>query len=109
MTRAPARRAAAASARPDSAAIRTGRGSAHQVTGGAVSIAEIEGERLFRLMEPLQQRVLRLELDAADGERADADAGRARKRRAVGMDFQPLDARWRHRVEIGGDLEPLRR
>ena len=40
-----------------------------------------------------QQLVLGLELDVADGERADADAGRARDRRAVGEGVDALPAR----------------
>src|SRR5258708_32863041 len=51
--------------------------------------------------------MLQLELDLADGERADADARREAQRRAVGFGVDTFDDEGRHRIEVGSDLEPL--
>src|SRR6266852_6538729 len=108
ITRSPARAAAAARARPDSAAISAGGALRDEVERGLVGIAEIETLGLFCFEDALQQRVLHAELDVADGERADADAGRARDRRAIGLDVHTLDAERWNGVDVGRDLEAQR-
>src|SRR5258708_38985639 len=88
--------------------MRAGRGLREEGERGAVGLAEIEQLRLVGLEDALQQRVLHAELDVADGERADADARRARDRRAIGLDVDALDAERRDGVDIGGYLEANR-
>src|SRR6185312_4332120 len=83
-------------------------GSRNEIERGAIGIAEIATLRLLAFRDALQQRVLNAEFDVADGERAEADAGRAGNRRAVGLDVDTLDAERRHGVDVGRDHEPFR-
>src|ERR1051325_687702 len=62
----PARRADAASCRPEMAAIRTERGSGREFLGKGVGVPEIEIERLLGLDHLFEQAGLGLVFDVAD-------------------------------------------
>src|SRR5689334_8670106 len=79
----PARRADAASARPDTAAISSARSLPGKLLRKSVRFAKIEIDRLFGLDHLSEQSGLGLVFDVTDRERADADGSRARQRLCV--------------------------
>ena len=74
-----------------------------QLEGGA----EVVVNRLVGGEHLLEEAGLRLVLDVADGERADAEGIAARQRRAVHEQLHALDARRRHGVDVGDDEQVL--
>src|SRR4029077_15382127 len=108
MGRYPARRAASASERAESATIRTERCSANKLARQDEGVTKIEVERLVALDHPAQQPGLDLVLDVADGKRADTERLRARDRLAVVLQPDALDAGRRDGVDVGCDLEGRR-
>src|SRR5262249_34000190 len=104
MVRRPARRAATASARPESATNRWMSGSANELSRQREGVAEIEEQRLLRLDHPAEQPGLHLVLHAADGGRADADGLGALEISRIVLRAQPLDAGGRHGIDVGRDL-----
>src|SRR5262245_55307210 len=99
----PARIAAAAMARPESATTSISVRSTNDFPRQFECIAEVEIERLVSFDHATQQARLHAILDTADGERADAQAGPDLY--AVVLRPDALDARRRHRVDVGRDLQ----
>src|SRR5215213_8965981 len=107
--RRPARRAAAASARPDCAARRMELPSARDPNGEFVCITKIEYERLVRLEHSPEESSFRLVFHVPDCERAHTDTTPARERLSRSMDIDACNAGRRHRVDVGSNKEATRR
>src|SRR4051812_17168625 len=102
----PARRADAASARPEAATITTVLLSI-ELAREREGVAKIEGDRFCGLDHLLEQAEFGLVLDAADCERTDPkrSAGEGVTIRVGGKSF---DAGGRHRIHVGGDQQIFR-
>src|SRR5262245_2994576 len=103
----PARLAACASCRPEMAAISSELGSACELLGKGISVAEVEINRLLGLDHRLEQSGLGAIFDVADSKRANADRARSLDRLAVVVDADALDSGGRYRVYVGRDQEAL--
>src|SRR4051812_39600392 len=103
----PARRADAASARPEAATITTVLLSI-ELAREREGIAKIERDRLGGLDHLLEQAEFGLVLDAADCEGADPERIPG-ERVAIRIGGKPLDAGGRHRIHVRGDQQIFRR
>src|SRR4029079_15295710 len=101
----PARRAAAASPRPEMATIRIVGKLLGELLCKCVCVAEIEVERFVRLDHPVEQSGLGLVFDVTDRECTDRNRFSAGNRGRVVVDADAFDARWWHCIHIGDDLQ----
>ena len=104
----PPRRADAASARPDAAAISTAGALCIELARQLECIAKVEGHRFGRIDHALEQAGFGLVFDVADGERTDAERPRGVELRRRSPSVQAFDAGRRNGVDVGHDQKTLR-